>query len=315
MTIRLGENFGEIDGDGPRSYLTFHGTAVHGRGVFLTEGPYAHRLRFAGQCRDRHACGLGVLTWSNGTKEYAELGSDGYCNGRLLNRSRTRSTKYCMYDERGNLKDDAFVFRDGRSFEYNGEACAPDDPRLLALIAQVAPVEVRPATAAPSPVLATLSRRCNRGFAGSFCPPQALATAVASEVHTHTARCRCAQLCSFDILLGLAGRGSRGQPATAIGGARAPAATQYGGMSRGLLKDATNGLSLALTAYSRGPLPRDSAQRGLRRHHPPHARVRSSFSNDPVCRCRDWSCSRRCCLRGTVRRSRRSLPVCPSRRS
>ena len=231
MTIRLGENFGEIDGDGPRSYLTFHGTAVHGRGVFLTEGPYAHRLRFAGQCRDRHACGLGVLTWSNGTKEYAELGSDGYCNGRLLNRSRTRSTKYCMYDERGNLKDDAFVFRDGRSFEYNGEACAPDDPRLLALIAQVAPVEVRPATAAPSPVLATLSRRCNRGFAGSFCPPQALATAVASEVHTHTARCRCAQLCSFDIVLGLAGRGSRGQPASARGGARPPAGTKYGGMS------------------------------------------------------------------------------------
>ena len=191
MTIRLGENFGEIDGDGPRSYLTFHGTAVHGRGVFLTEGPYAHRLRFAGQCRDRHACGLGVLTWSNGTKEYAELGSDGYCNRRLLNRSRTRSTKYCMYDERGNLKDDAFVFRDGRSFEYNGEACAPDDPRLLALIAQVAPVEVRPAARAPHlPMTATRPQAIVRWIGRLVLPPQALATTVATEVHPHSARRR-----------------------------------------------------------------------------------------------------------------------------
>ena len=237
-SIRRATLYGELSGDGRRSYQDFHGTIVHGRGVFHTTAPYAQcsRHRFSGQCRDGHACGLGVLTSHINTEyaghEYAEHGPDGHFDGPHLALSAWGTRDFRVFRhgeeiEHGSVRPGG----SGTGCTYKYVACAPDDPRLLALIAQVAPVEVCPATAAPSPVLATLSRRCNRGFAGSFCPPQALATAVASEVHTHTARCRCAQLCSFDIQLGLAGRGSRGQPASARGGAHPPAGTKYGGMS------------------------------------------------------------------------------------
>ena len=57
-------------------------------------------------------------------------------------------TWYRLY-ERGEAKEYADVDADGRCM-YNDVACAPDDPRLLALIAQVAPVEVRPAAPAPT---------------------------------------------------------------------------------------------------------------------------------------------------------------------
>ena len=46
------------------------------------------------------------------------------------------------------------MFADG-TCTYNGMACAPDDPRLLALTAHVAPVEVRPAAPAPQPPIAS----------------------------------------------------------------------------------------------------------------------------------------------------------------
>ena len=88
------------------------------------------------------------------------------------------------------------MYADGRC-TYKGEACAPDDPRLLALIAQVAPVEVRPAAAAPPPAnrppLAHLPpmnkwKQSSDGSAGSFCPPQTLAKTIATEVHPLAAR-------------------------------------------------------------------------------------------------------------------------------
>jgi hypothetical protein len=74
------------------------------------------------------------------------------------------------------------VFAIGRCM-YNYVACAPDDPRLLALIALVAPVEVRPAAPAPHPPSPATRPQSIVRYAGSFCPPQALATAVATEVH------------------------------------------------------------------------------------------------------------------------------------
>lgn len=179
---------------------------------------------------------LGVLTSHINTEyaehEYAEHGPDGHFDGPHLALSAWGTRDFRVFRHGEEIEYSSV--RPGGSWTgctYKYVACAPDDPRLLALIAQVAPVDVRSASTAPSPVLATLSRRNNRGFAGSFRPPQALATAVASEVHTHTARCRRARVCSFDIPLGLAGRGSRGQPATARGGARPPAGTKYGGMS------------------------------------------------------------------------------------
>jgi hypothetical protein len=130
---------------------TFHGISVFGRGVF-TDDEYG-ALTYAGQIKDGSACGLGVLTRSNGNKDYAEHGPDGQYDGRHLRRWANGGTGYRLFERGGKVKDSADVFADGDCM-YNREACAPDDPRLLALIAQVAPVEVRLAAPAPRPPLA-----------------------------------------------------------------------------------------------------------------------------------------------------------------
>jgi hypothetical protein len=125
---------------------TYHGISVFGRGMFTDK--YGGRT-YAGQYRDGHACGLGVLTYPSGSKVYAEHGPDGQRDGRYLHRWADGYTDYILY-ERGKCKEYAVVSADG-SCRYNRVACAPDDPRLLALIAQVAPVEVRPAAPTPGP--------------------------------------------------------------------------------------------------------------------------------------------------------------------
>ena len=130
---------------------TFHGISVFGRGVFTNA---EHGETYAGQCKDGHACGLGVLTWSDGPKEYAELGPDGQVDGRLLRRHANGDTYYYYLCERGKVKDYATLYAGGYC-SYYGEACARDDPRLLALIAQVAPNEVRPDAPAFYPPLAS----------------------------------------------------------------------------------------------------------------------------------------------------------------
>jgi hypothetical protein len=164
---------------------TYHGISVFGRGVFKHG-----RRTYAGQCKDGYACGLGVLTTSFGSKIYAEHGPDGKSDGRNLWRFANGDTNYRLY-ERGKRKDYLLVFADGRC-KYNGEVCAPDDPPLLALIAQVAPVEVRPAARAPHLPLARplAPKQSSDGSAGSSLPPQALAAAVATEVHPDAARRR-----------------------------------------------------------------------------------------------------------------------------
>ncbi len=135
---------------------TFHGSSVFGRGVFTIENG---RWAYAGQCKDGHVCGLAV-TFSDGPKEYAEHGPDGQFDGRWLRRIANGNTYYRLY-ERGKQKEHAYVFADGYC-EYNNEDCAPDDPRLLALIAQVGPVEVRAAARPPLPPLASHSPPSNR---------------------------------------------------------------------------------------------------------------------------------------------------------
>jgi hypothetical protein len=135
---------------------TYHGISVEGRGVFTDEDGRT----YAGQCRDGYACGLGVATRPGGNKVYAEHGPDGQKNGRYLLRRADGDTGYRLY-ERGEAKDEAVVLADGRRM-YNWVGCAPDDPRLLALIAQVAPVEVRPAARAPHPPSARHSPPRNR---------------------------------------------------------------------------------------------------------------------------------------------------------
>ena len=170
---------------------TYHGIGVEGRGVFTND---KYGWTYAGQIRDGYACGLGVLTFRNGTrngtKEYAEHGPDGQYAGRCLVRWTGGHTDYRLY-ERGKRKEYVVVYAGGYC-EYNRVACAPDDPRLLALIAQVGPVEVRPAAPATHPPSARHSdpTQPSDGSAGSFCPPQALATAAATEVHPHAARRR-----------------------------------------------------------------------------------------------------------------------------
>ena len=131
----------------------FHGISVFGRGVFTNDEDGG---TYAGQHRDGYACGLGVLT-NSGTKVYAEHGPDGKCDGRCLVRYADGDIDYRLY-ERGKLKDSALVSADGSCW-YNGEACAPDDPRLLALIAQVAPVEVRRSPSPPPAIAPPLAPR------------------------------------------------------------------------------------------------------------------------------------------------------------
>jgi hypothetical protein len=141
----------------------FHGISVDGRGVFTDDED--DTMTYAGQHRDGYACGLGVLTYSDGDKEYAEYGPDGKYDGRCLDRWAGGTSIYRLI-ERGKSKEYVVVYAGGRC-TYNGEDCAPDDPRLLALIAQVAPVEVRPAARAPHLPLAP--EPSSDGSAGSFC--------------------------------------------------------------------------------------------------------------------------------------------------
>jgi hypothetical protein len=117
---------------------TFHGISVESRGVLTNRRGWT----YAGQCKDGYGCGLGVLTTSDGYEEYAEHGPDGKYDGRCLDRWNG-GTGYVLY-ERGKKKDHARVSANGRCV-YNYKDCARNDPRLLALIALVAPVEVRPA--------------------------------------------------------------------------------------------------------------------------------------------------------------------------
>ena len=136
---------------------TYLGMSVAGRGVFTNEDGHT----YAGQYRDGYACGLGVTTYSGGDKVYAEHGPDGQFDGRHLGRSASGNTWYRLYERGGKWKESALVDADG-TCRYNGRYCAPDDPRLLALIAQVAPIEVRPAAPAPHPPLARHSPPSNR---------------------------------------------------------------------------------------------------------------------------------------------------------
>jgi hypothetical protein len=78
---------------------TYHGISVFGRGVFANDGH-----TFAGQHRDGHACGLGMATWPDWYKTYAEHGRNGKFDGRCLRRYDDGDTDYYLF-ERGEPKD------------------------------------------------------------------------------------------------------------------------------------------------------------------------------------------------------------------
>jgi hypothetical protein len=142
---------------------TFHGTGVCGRGVFkLTD--FGITYVYAGQIRDGYACGLGVVTRSCG-KAFAEYGPDGKLDGRFVYVSSEADglTGYILF-ERGVPKERACIHRlinRPVEFEYNGEFCAAEDPRVHALIARVAPVEALAAAEAyqAEEAVASLPRR------------------------------------------------------------------------------------------------------------------------------------------------------------
>ena len=169
---------------------TFHGISVFGRGVF-TNDKYGGRT-YAWQCKDGHACGLGVLTWSRGSKGYTEHGPDGKYDGWFLLRLADGDSVYGMF-ERGKPKEDAVVLADSTCL-YHGVACAPDDPRLLALIAHVAPVEVRPAAPAPTLQAPAHSPPSNGPMdqPAHFAPALAKATAIEVYTHSHAVAGGCA---------------------------------------------------------------------------------------------------------------------------
>jgi hypothetical protein len=138
-----------------RDGVAFHGISVESRGVF-TNDKYGET--YAGQCKAGYACGLGVLTTSDGSKVYAEHGPDGKSDGRCLDRWANGNTFYRLYERGGEI----IAVVDDYGAAYNGEDCALDDTRLLALIAHVAPIEVRPAAPAPRPPSARHSPPRNR---------------------------------------------------------------------------------------------------------------------------------------------------------
>jgi len=145
-----------------RDGQTFHGTNVCGRGVFqLTKLGITYV--YAGQIRNNSACGLGVLTRSCG-KAFAEYDPNGKIDGRFVYVSRDAKgpgglAGYILF-EHGVPRERAWVHCH-RELSYNGEFCAPDDPRVHALIARVAPVEALAAAEAEKAeeAVAALPRR------------------------------------------------------------------------------------------------------------------------------------------------------------
>jgi hypothetical protein len=215
---------------------TFHGISVFGRGAF-TFSRVGIAVAYAGQHKDGCACGLGVATHSDGDKEYADHGPDGDCDGRYLRRWADGLTVYNLC-KRGKMKDEAAVSACGHFCTYNGERCARDDPRLLALMAQVAPVEVSPAAAAHHlpPSNRPMDRSARFALAGACdrhghrgASPRRMPSLVNMGTQPNNSRtaprdpfppgASCRALQFRHPVSVLAGRGSRGQPATAIGGA------------------------------------------------------------------------------------------------
>jgi hypothetical protein len=118
---------------------TLHGIGSRDRGVFKnsTVGVFKNStVTYCGQIRDGFACGLGVLDFGD-TKIYAEYGPDGKCHGRYLDRGYGG---YYVFDH-GEVKERGWTYSNDACCEYDGAFCAADNPRLLALIAHVVPVE------------------------------------------------------------------------------------------------------------------------------------------------------------------------------
>ena len=200
---------------------------------------------------------------------------------------------------------------DGRC-TYNFEACAPDDPRLLALTALVAPVEVRPAAPAPTRDRPPLARRHSsdqparfapagaregRGHRGA--PPRRTPNSRRTEPYDPSPPSLLSGLCSFDIPF----RAWQAEEAVTNLPLRLAVRVHCGHQVRrgtlGVLQRYTG----VLTAYSRGAhslygytaTGQHAARNALlsaERAFPSFScRLERRSANDRRCGCRGWSCS------------------------
>ena len=172
---------------------TFHGISVDGRGVFThraARGMFTgdisfRRSTYAGQCKDGYACGLGVTTLFEGHKYYAEYGPDGKYDGWCLFRNAAVSccAPRCLQGHHippvraRRVEGRSEGVRQLPSLRVQLRGLLPERSALAC--ADSAGRSGRGAPRSPShpPLRPQAIVRC------SFCPPQALAKAVATEVH------------------------------------------------------------------------------------------------------------------------------------
>jgi len=118
---------------------TFQGTLINGKGAFKNKGGYTYR----GEVEDQKPHGLGVWKFPSSWRP-TETRSGGWSAGKphgfSVNHLANGSIDFQLCNH-GNRVHFARVFADRRSWFYDGEACAPDDSRLIELKAAALQVE------------------------------------------------------------------------------------------------------------------------------------------------------------------------------
>ena len=116
----------------------YTGVQIGGKGVFTHAGGNTYR----GQANDAKADGLGVITHTGGST-WSGGWSMGVSHGHAVDRTTNGTVGYWLHD-RGTLVNSAWVGAGANgACVYDGQRCAADDARLLALTAAALPAAVR----------------------------------------------------------------------------------------------------------------------------------------------------------------------------